>query len=144
MLFKKHKIDERVRSSVGRAAAIWLGVTQILLAGVIFYRLYVTGQPDSEIRDFQAVLAISLLGHMALQLFLGGILPVPTKKGLLVAYLVLAGVIAGVCLLMYGVPAASEWKSTWLPALVGPALFVGFYWLLARLGKWRVDRLIQE
>ncbi len=144
MLFKKHKIDERVRSSVGPAAAIWLGITQVLLAGVIFFRLYVTGQADEEIRDFQVVLAISLFGHMALQLFLGGILPVLTKRGLLVSYLVLAGLISGICLLVYGVPALGEWKDTWLPALGGPAVLVGFYWLLARLGKWRVERLLRE
>ncbi len=144
MLFKKHKIDERVRSSVGQAAAVWLGTTQILLAGVIFFRLYVSGQPDQEIRDFQAVLAVSLFGHMALQLFLGGILPVPTKKGLIVSYLVIAGLITGVCLLVYGVPALGEWRNPWLPALSGPALLVGFYWLLAWLGRWRVERLIRE
>nr|MDJ0919311.1 hypothetical protein [Woeseiaceae bacterium] len=72
MLFHSLQIDERTRSTTRYAAAIWLGVTQLLLVGVIFYRLYVLGQPDEEIRDFQAVLGISLFGYIALQLYLGG------------------------------------------------------------------------
>ena len=72
MFPSKHSIDERSRAAAGHAAGIWLGVTQVLLAGVVFYRLYVLGQPDEEIRDFQAVLGISLFGFIALQLFLGG------------------------------------------------------------------------
>ena len=65
MLFQPTRIDERQRETTRYAAAIWLGVTQLLLVGVIFYRLYILGQPDSEIRDFQAVLAISIVGYMA-------------------------------------------------------------------------------
>ena len=51
MLFRKDKMDERVRQSMGHWSAIWLGVTQLLLAGVIFFRLYVLNQPDGELRD---------------------------------------------------------------------------------------------
>ena len=46
MLFQTTKFDERTESNTRYAAALWLGVTQILLAGVLFYRLYVLGQPD--------------------------------------------------------------------------------------------------
>ena len=91
MLIEEHKIDERVRSSARWAAAIWLGVTQVLLAGAIFYRLYVLDQPDSELRDIQAVLAISIFGFIGMQLLLGGVFPTPTWKGALVAYLVQMG-----------------------------------------------------
>ena len=76
MLFQRLQIDERTQSTSRYAAAIWLGLTQLLLALVIFFRLYVQGQPDAEIRDFQAVLGISIFGNIALQLFLGGV-----KKG---------------------------------------------------------------
>ena len=48
MFFHEFKIDERTRTDSRYAAAIWLGVTQILLAGVMVYRLYVVGQPDEE------------------------------------------------------------------------------------------------
>ena len=142
MLFHKMKIDERTRSNSRYAAAIWLGVTQILLAGVVFYRLYLLGQPDEEIRDFQAVLAISIFGYLSLQLFLGGVMPIPTWRGAVAAYLVLTISIVVVCLFIYGWPKPEQWQNTWLPSLLGPALFVGAYALVARLGQWRVERHI--
>ena len=143
MFPSKHSIDERSRAAAGHAAGIWLGVTQVLLAGVVFYRLYVLGQPDEEIRDFQAVLGISLFGFIALQLFLGGIMPVLKWRGMLVAYLLLAGAITGGCLLIYGWPDAKDWANTWLPALLGPAILVIAYGAIARLGQWRIELQIE-
>ena len=144
MLFHRLQIDERTRSTTRYAAAIWLGVTQLLLAGVVFYRLYVLGQPDEEIRDFQAVLAISLFGYAALQLFLGGVMPIPTWKGAIVSYLALTGLITAVCLVLYGWPRPAEWANTWLQALLGPALLIGAYMLVARLGQWRIERQLDR
>jgi hypothetical protein len=144
MLFQKRPIDERMRNTSRTVAAISLGATQVLLAGVIFFRLYVNGQPDGELRDFQAVLGISIFGTLALQLFLGGALPVPTLRGMLVGYAVLAGLVTAVCLAIYGIPPAAEWHSTWLPALAGPAAMVGAYAGLARLGQWNVNRQIKQ
>jgi len=144
MLFQRLPLDERTRSNARYAAAIWLGVTQLMLVGVIFYRLYVIGQPDEEIRDFQFVLAISLFGYAGLQLFLGGVMPVPTWKGAFVAYGVLAGSITVVCLIIYGWPQPTEWADTWLPALLGPAVLVGAYVLVARLGQRRIERQIEN
>lgn len=143
-LFERMTIDERTRGNAGHAAGIVLGITQILLTGVIFYRLYILGQPDSELRDFQAVLAISLIGYIGLQLYLGGLFPVPTPKGALVAYLGLMGLVTGGCLLIYGVPPISDWKSTWLPTLLGPAIIVAVYYLVAWLGRRRLERLMGE
>lgn len=144
MLFHKLQIDERTRSSTRYAAAIWLGVTQLLLVGVIFFRLYILGQPDEEIRDFQAVLAISLFGYAGLQLFLGGVMPMPTWKGAVVSYLALTGLITGVCLAIYGWPRPEEWADTWLPALLGPAILIGAYMFIARLGQWRIERQLEQ
>ena len=143
MFFHTQVHDERAQSSSRYAASIWLGVTQVLLASVVFYRLYVLGQPDEQIRDFQAVLAVSIFGHLVLQLILGGVIPVPTWRGAIVAYVILTLTIATVRVLMYGWPAASEWSNTWLPALLGPALFVGAYAAAARLGQWRIERQIE-
>lgn len=143
MFMRKINTDERARSNTRYAAAVWLGVTQVLLAGVVFYRLYVLGQPDEEIRDFQAVLAISLFGYMGLQLFLGGVMPVLTWKGMAAAYLLLAGVIVTGCLAIYGWPATDQWADTWLPALLGPAILVAAYASVARLGQWRIEREIR-
>ncbi len=144
MLFHKMAIDERARSNTRYAATLWLGVTQVLLAGVVFYRLYALGQPDEQIRDFQAVLGISIFGYLALLLFLGGMIPIPTWRGVLVSYLVLSFVVVTTCLTIYGWPQASEWSSTWLPALLGPALFVIAYILVARLGQWFTQRQIDK
>lgn len=80
MLFQKRPIDERMRNTSRLVAAIGLGITQVLLAGV--------------------------------------------------------------CLAIYGIPEAAQWHSTWLPTLLGPALMVGAYAGLARLGQWNVDRQI--
>jgi hypothetical protein len=144
MLFHKLSIDERTRSSTRYAAAIWLGVTQVLLAGVVSYRLYVLGQPDEQIRDFQIVLAISIFGYLALLLFLGGVLPFPTWKGAVLMYLVLTTAIVTGCLFLYGWPAPQDWTNTWLPALVGPALLLGAYVIVSRIGHWRVERKIER
>ena len=144
MLFHPTIMDERKRDTSRYAAAIWLGVTQLLLVGVIFYRLYVLGQPDEQIRDFQAVLAISLFGYIGLQLFLGGIMPIPTWKGALVSYLVLTAAITAVCLAIYGWPKPEEWSDTWLPALLGPAILIGGYMGVARLGHWRIERQLER
>ena len=94
--------------------------------------------------DFQAVMAISLFGYLGLQLFLGGMLPIPTWKGALVSWLVLSGVIAGVCLSIYGLPHADEWANTWLPVLLGPALMIAAYVAVARLGQWRIERQLER
>jgi phosphoglycerol transferase MdoB-like AlkP superfamily enzyme len=144
MFFKKLNLDERTRENSRYAAAIWLGVTQVLLAGVVFYRLYVLGQPDEQIRDFQAVMAISIFGYLALQLFLGGVMPVPTWKGALLSWAILAGAIVAGCLAIYGWPDPKDWTDTWLPSLLGPALLIGAYALFARLGQWRVERNIGD
>lgn len=144
MFFHPTQIDERQRDATRYAAAIWLGVTQLLLVGVIFYRLYVLGQPDEQIRDFQAVLAISLFGYMGLQLFLGGIMPNPTWKGAILMYIILAGAVTIGCLLIYGWPEPAQWTNTWLPALLGPAILVVGYMVIARLGQWRIERQIER
>jgi len=143
-LFESRRVDERVQADVRNAAALVLGITQALLAGVILYRLYVLGQPDEQIRDLQAVLGISVFGFIAVQLFLGGAMPVPTWRGMLAGYLILTALVSGACLLIYGVPARGDWANTWLPATAGPAVLILTYALIAHLGKKRLERQIEE
>lgn len=144
MWIKRMALDERTRSNTRFAAAVWLAVTQVLLAAVVFYRLFVLGQPGEQISDLRAVLAVSIFGYIGLQLFLGGVMPRPTLKGAIVAWAVLAGLVTGGCLVVYGWPSTTEWSSTWLPATVGPALFVGVYAVVAWLGQKRIERQIGE
>ena len=142
MLFKRLVVDERVRNSVGKWSMPWLGITQLMLLGVLLYRLYVVGQPDEQLTDFRIVLAVSVLGAFGLHLYLGGILPVPTWKGALLSYAILVVVVAAIGIGVHGVPAANEWATTWLPGLAGPAIFVSLYWFTARLGERRVERMM--
>jgi hypothetical protein len=142
MLFHKIAADERTRSSTRQAAAIWLGVTQVLLAGALLHRLYVLGQPDEQLRDFQAVLAISIFGYLLIIAYLGGVLPVPTWKGAALVYAALVSVITIVSVSMHGWPAPGEWSTTWLPALAGPAILIGGYMAVLRLGHWLTERRI--
>ena len=143
-MLNRFNVDERSRQTATRTAYFFLHITQLLLAAVLFYRLYVLGQPDGEVRDIQAVLAISIFGYMGTQLYFGGILPVPNLKGALIAYGILAGLVTAVGLLAYGLPPLSDWATTWLPAILGPAILVGLYTLFAWLGKRRLERLIEE
>ena len=143
-MFNKFTIDERSRQTATHTAYFFLHITQLLLAGVIFYRLYILGQPDGELRDFQIVLAISIFGYMGTQRYLGGVLPVLNLKGALIVYGILVTLVAGISLLSYGFPPLSDWSNTWLPAFLGPAIMVGLYSLLAWLGKRRLERQITQ
>jgi len=144
MLFHKMITDERTRSVTQQAAAVWLGVTQILLAGVLFYRLYALGQPDEQLRDFQAVLAVSIFGYLLIITYFGGVLPVPTWKGAVSIYAGLVLLISVVSVVLHGWPAPQDWASTWLPALAGPAILVGAYAIALHVGHWRIERRISR
>jgi len=136
--------DERSHQINGMIAQVFLGLTQIFLAVIVFYRLYVVGQPDAELNDLRLLLAFSIFGYIAARLFYGGILPELSWKPALIAYTGLAGLITVVCLLIYGWPAPADWAVTWLPTLLGPAIIVGLYALVAYLGKRRVEREISD
>ncbi len=136
--------DERTQLISGRSAMIILGLTQTALGAVLLIRLYVFDQPDSELRDIQWVLAGSIVGYFALRSFLGGIMPVPTPKQALWAYFSMVLFLFVVLSLWFGLPQLSEWKTTFLPVLVGPAIIVGGYWLIASLGKRRIEQEISE
>ena len=140
MLFHKFTIDERSRETSMSVSLIWLVLTQLSLAVVLFYRSEFLGQPDAQILDFKIILGISLIGYFLSQALLGGALPSPTIKGGIVLYVLLTFMICLVSLLVHGWPAADEWATTWLPALVGPAVLIGGYMFALFLGNWFLDR----
>ena len=86
------------------------------------------------------MLGVSIFGFMAIQLIIGGLLPVPTWKGALLMYVVLFVLIAAVSIGVHGWPEPVDWKTTWLPGFTGPALFIGLYWFVAWLGKRRQEK----
>lgn len=136
------KIDERSQQVAGQSATVMLGLTQVALGVVLLVRLYVFDQPDAELRDFQWVLLGSIVGYFALRSFLGGIMPVPTMKQAVLAYLGMTLFLFVVLSLWLGLPDLADWTNNVLPAILGPAVIVGGYWLIAALGKRRVEREI--
>lgn len=134
--------DERSQQVAGQSAMIMLGLTQTALGVILLIRLYVLDQPDAELRDIQWVLLGSIVGYFVLRSFLGGIMPVPTLKQAVLAYLGLTLFLFVVLSLWLGLPDLSEWTTNVLPAILGPAIIVGGYWLIAVLGKRRVEREI--
>ena len=134
--------DERSQQVAGQSAMIMLGLTQVALGVILMVRLYVFDQPDAELRDIQWVLLGSIVGYFALRSFLGGIMPVPTMKQAILAYLSMTVFLFVVLSLWLGLPDLSDWTNNVLPAILGPAIIVGGYWLIAALGKRRVEREI--
>ncbi|WP_420631994.1 hypothetical protein [Candidatus Leptofilum sp.] len=134
--------DERSQQIAGQSAMIMLGLTQVALGVVLLVRLYVLDQPDAELRDLQWVLLGSIVGYFVLRSFLGGIMPVPTMKQAIIAYMGLTIFLFVVLSLWLGLPDLSDWTNNVLPAILGPAIIVGGYWLIAALGKRRVEREI--
>ena len=134
--------DERSQQVAGQSAMIMLGLTQVALGAVLMVRLYVFDQPDAELRDIQWVLLGSIVGYFALRSFLGGIMPVPTMKQAVLVYLGMTVFLFVVLSLWLGLPDLSDWTNNVLPAILGPAIIVGGYWLIAALGKRRVEQEI--
>jgi hypothetical protein len=131
--------DERSEQVAGRSAMITLGLTQAALGLVLLMRLYIQGQPDEELRDIQWVLLGSIVGYFALRSFLGGIMPVPTLKQALLVYVGLFAFLFITLSIWLGLPDLQNWTNTILPVIVGPAVIVGGYWLIAWLGQKRVE-----
>lgn len=121
---------------------IVLGLTQVALGVVLMIRLYVFDQPDENLRDIQWVLLGSIVGYFALRSFLGGTMPVPTTKQAALVYASMTLFLFIVLSLWLGLPDLNEWTTNILPVIVGPAIIVGGYWVIAALGRRRVDQEI--
>ena len=134
--------DERTQQVSGQSAAITLGLTQVALGLTLLFRLYILDQPDTEVRDLQYVLLGSIIGYFMLRSFLGGIMPVPTVRQALIAYGGMVVFLFVVLSLWLGLPDLNDWTNNILPVIVGPAIIVGGYWIIAALGKRRVDRTL--
>ena len=136
--------DERTERVAGRSATLALGLTQVALGVILLVRLYVHGQPDAEVRDLQLVFFGSIVVYLALRSFLGGIMPVPTLRQALIAYVALTAGLFVILSLWLGLPSLDEWTTTILPVTLGPAIIVGGYSLVAALGKRYTERGLEE
>ena len=140
----KIQMDERTTQVSARVGQIVLSLTQLALAGVILFRVYALGQPESDIADFQVILGLSLVGNLFGMLYFGGYLPVLSLKGALRLYIAAVLILAVPLVIIYGWPRPVEWANTLLPVLLGPALMVGLYFWVARLGQKRLEKMIGE
>lgn len=132
--------DERMAILTGRLAIIFLGVTQTMLLLALLYRRYVLGQPEDMYTDIRIILAVSVFGFIGLRLWLGALIPlisVKTLLGIYVGFVVLLFVILS---FWYGLPGLDNWQNTILPVVLGPAILIGFFWLMAKLGNKRSEK----
>ena len=134
--------DERMVRINGNIAIIFLGLTQITLLIAILYRSMVLGQSQEQYGDISFILFLSVFGYIAARLYYGGILPVLTVKTLVLFYIVLTLFLFIILVLWLGLPDLQNWQNTILPVVVGPAILVFGYGLLAYFGKKRIEKEI--
>ena len=136
-------MDERTERINGQISFFCLVLTQIALAGVIFYKRYVLGLPQEEYIELDWIVCLSMGGYWVARLYLSGILPVISFKGMLVVYVAFVAIIAIPTAMMHGFPPPERWYEG-LYVVVGPALILGFYALVAYLGKRRLEKYIPK
>ena len=135
----KFQWDERTEWLSGKIAAIFLGLTQVALLGIILYRRYYLGEPEDAYNDIRVVLAFSIFGYAATRLYFGALVPRFTWKTLLMIYAVFVVVLFVILSAWFGLPTLDNWQNTILPVVVGPAILAGGFWLFAWLGKKRSE-----
>ena len=132
--------DERTQIVTGKIAVIFLGLTQTALLGIILYRRYFLGQSEGYYADIRTVLLVSVFGYIAARLYYGAVLPVLSFKTIVYIYLGFVTFLTVVLSIWYGLPSLDNWQNTILPVLLGPAILISLYWLIAYLGKKRMDK----
>lgn len=143
-ILKSFLFDEREERITARIALFFLFLTQMGLAGIIFYRRYALHQTNSQIADLNILLAASLFGFIAIRLIFGAGLPVPSLKTTLMIYAGFVFLLGVILTLWYGFPAPGEWKTTILPVMLGPAILLAAYHLFAVLGRKRMEKELKE
>jgi len=142
MMNKLQNTDERMEALSGRIAFIFLGLTQVSLLGAILYRRMILGQSQDQFSDLRLILILSVFGYVAARLYYGAILPVLSLRILFIAYFGLTALLFIVLSLWLGLPSLDNWQNTILPVVIGPAILVGTYGVMAFLGKKRLDKEI--
>lgn len=132
--------DERMQIVTGRIAVIFLSLTQTAILGIILYRRYFLGQGDEYYYDIRIVLGVSVFGYIAARLYYGAVLPVLSFKKLAYIYVGSVLFLSVVLSIWFGLPTIDDWQITILPVLLGPAILVSAYWLMAYLGKKRMEK----
>ena len=134
--------DERMQIITGRIAVICLSLTQLALLSIILYRRYYLGQNEYQYKDINLVLGLSLFSYFAARLYYGAVLPILSIKKLAYIYLGFVVFLTVVLSLWLGLPTLDNWQNTILPVVLGPAIIVFLYWLMAHLGQKRMEKEI--
>ncbi len=137
---KRILIDERTEQINGLAALICLMLTQIALVSVIVYKRYFLNLPQESYAEISWIAGLSMIGYWSIRLYLSGILPVFSFKRLLVIYIALVAVIFIPTYFIHGWPVKESWYEVLYP-FGGVAVFLGFYSLVAYLGKRRIEQI---
>ncbi len=140
---KSIMIDERTERANGQISFLVLMLTQFALAGVIVYKRYILGLPQEAYAEISWINFSSMALYWAIRLYLSGILPMISIKKMLGIYILLVAVISVLTYLIRGWPLPERWYEVLYPA-VGVAVILGFYSLVAYLGKHRIEKIISE
>ena len=141
---KGFRVDERTSQVTGRVSQVVLALTQMALAASVLIRAYVLDQPDSEFADIQIILFLSMGGNILASLYYGGHYPILSVKTLARIYV---GAVVGLFIILsvwLGLPKLEEWYNTILPVVLGPAIILGLYHWIAKVGEKRMEKDIEK
>jgi len=140
---KRMFVDERTEHINGLVSFICLVLTQLSLVGVMVYKRYFLGMPPEEYAEITWIAGLSMIGYWAIRLYLSGILPVISFSKLLAIYIVLVAAISIPTYFIHGWPVTERWYEVLYP-FIGVAGTLGFYSLVAYLGKRRLEQIIAQ
>jgi hypothetical protein len=132
--------DERTEHVNGLVSFFCLMLTQIALVGVIVFKRYIQGLPQEAYAEIAWIAGFSMAGYWAIRLYLSGIMPIIPFKRILVVYIVLVAAIFIPTYFIHGWPATGRWVEVLYP-FIGVAVALGFYSLIAYLGKRRLEKI---
>ncbi len=133
-------VDERSEHINGLVSFFCLMITQFALVGLIVYKRYILGLPQEAYAEISWIAGLSMGGYWAIRLYMSGILPVLSFKKMMIIYIVLVVVIFIPTFLIHGWPIPERWHEVLYP-FIGVAVALGFYSLVAFLGKHRLEQI---
>jgi hypothetical protein len=137
---KRIFVDERTEHINGLVSFICLMLTQLSLVGVMFYKRYILGLSPEAYAEITWIAVLSMGSYWVIRLYLSGILPVISFKKMIAIYIVLVAVIFIPTYFIHGWPAKERWYEVLYP-FIGVAVILGFYALVAYLGKRRLEQM---
>jgi hypothetical protein len=140
---KRIFVDERTENINGLVSFLCLMLTQLALVGAIVYKRYFLGLSPETYVEISWIAGLSMAGYWAIRLYLSGILPVISFKKMLVIYILFVAFIFIPTYFIHGWPAAERWYEVLYP-FAGVGVILGFYSVVAYLGKRRLEKMINQ